>query len=627
MATIDNTTFGPYCPSVIQSRRLGESEGALTTRTSIPEYILFAFVLAGLIWLFFALPPFGLYSNDEGAKFVQMKNFVLYHRLAIQFPAQRLGFGVQHVLRDQAMFVARMGRMYCTYPPLFPFLSSLLYPLLGNRVTHFLPLLSFFLSFILLSRILRRLRTSVLMRYSMLFTFLLGSPILTYSITFWEHLPGVLMAMCSLYFVVRYFGADGARTVGDLPVPLHTKSGRKAGLFLSAFFLGVGALFRTEMLFLVAAYVVALGVIAAGSVGSGGERWKKLWPAAAGAAIPLLGNVAFNFANYRHPWLHIAYNSPGFRPSGWSAVLPAAALLGAVALFAVGRKYRPGPAGRADFPGFAAILWFWSLVVLLGKSPVTSLFLLFPVTLLVLYGRGNRRIEESGDRGMKEPTVSSNPRVGPVVFWTIVVFLSLTSYFMHKNPDVSVRYCLEIVPFVIVFVAAEEKRIFSAKPVWLLLAGLLLASAGFGFLGLKNDIWPFVKYNAQRVEFLKRYTASGDVVVFEDNRLMEHAGPLFFERVYLVARDSSQLAEIEDHLRSRGVATYYYWTGDQDFRPPGGTSPTRYDFGTPGIARLYLFKVGVEQVFVEPPGLRTTSEPRSTGAVNSSGRGGSERQR
>jgi len=113
--------------------------------------------------------------------------------------------------------------MYCTYPPLFPFLSSLLYPLLGNRVTHFLPLLSFFLSFILLSRILRRLRTSVLMRYSMLFTFLLGSPILTYSITFWEHLPGVLMAMCSLYFVVRYFGADGARTVGDLPV-LSTRS-------------------------------------------------------------------------------------------------------------------------------------------------------------------------------------------------------------------------------------------------------------------------------------------------------------------------------------------------------------------------------------------------------------------
>ena len=175
---------------------------------------------------------------------------------------------------------------------------------------------------------------------------------------------------------------------------------------------------------------------------------------------------------------------------------------------------------------------------------------------------------------------------------------------MYKNPDVSVRYCLEIVPFVIVFVAAEEKRIFSAKPAWVLLAGLLLASASFGLLGLKNDVWPFVKYNAQRVEFLKRHTANGDVVVFEHNRLMEHAGPLFFERVYLVARDSSQLAEIEGRLRSRRVATYYYyWTGKQDFRPPGGTSLARYVFGKQDSGIWYLFKVGIELESVAPPRL------------------------
>ncbi|MCX6844931.1 MAG: hypothetical protein NTX53_21935 [candidate division WOR-3 bacterium] len=625
MVTIDNMAFGSYCSPVTYSRQPEESEGASTKRTSSPEYVLFALVLAGLVWLFFALPPLGLCSNDEGAKFVQMKNFVLHHRLAIEFPAQKLGFGVQHVLGDQRMFAERMGRMYCTYPPLFPFLSSLLYPLLGNRVTHFLPLLSFFLSLILLSRILRQLRTSVLMRYSMLFAFLVGSPVLMYSITFWEHLPGVLMAMCSLYFVVRCFGADGARGVGDLPAPARTQSGRRASLFLSAFCLGAGALFRTEMLFLVAAYMVALGVNAARSEGSGGERWKKLWPAAAGAAIPLLGNVVFNSANYRHPWLHIAYNSSGFRLSGWFAALPAAALLGAVALFAVGRKYRLGPAVRADFLGFVAILWLWFVVALLGKSPVAGLFLLFPVTFLVLYGRGNRQIEESGDRGLKEPTVSSNPQVGSVVFWTTVAFLSLTSYFMYKNPDVSVRYCLAIVPFVIVYVAAEEKRIFSAKPVWVLLAGFLLASTGFGLRGLKNDVWRFVKNNAQRVEFLKQHTASGDVVVFEHNRLMEHAGPLFFERVYLVARDSSQLAEIEDRLRSRGVATYYYWTSDPGFRPTGGASLARYDFEMPGINCFYLFKVGIELESVEPPGLRTSSEPRSTGAVNSSGQEGREK--
>jgi hypothetical protein len=196
---------------------------------------------------------------------------------------------------------------------------------------------------------------------------------------------------------------------------------------------------------------------------------------------------------------------------------------------------------------------------------------------------------------------------------------------MYKNPDVSVRYCLAIVPFVIVFVAAEEKRIFGAKPVWVLLAGFLLASTGFGLRGLKNDVWRFVKYNAQRVEFLKQHTASGDVVVFAGNRLMEHAGPLFFERVYLVAGDSSELAEIEGRLRSRGAATYYYWTPNPGFRPPGGASLARYDFETPGIARFYLFKVGIEPASVEPPGLRTSAEPRSTGAMNSSGQEGSKK--
>jgi hypothetical protein len=323
-----------------------ESEGALTRRASVPEYVLYALVLAGLVWLFFSLPPLGLCSNDEGAKFVQMKNFVLHNRLAIEFPAQKLGFGLQHVLRDQKMFAERMGRVYCTYPPLFPFLSSLLYPLLGDRVTHFLPLLSFFLSFILLSRILRRLRASVLMRCSMLFAFLLGSPILMYWITFWEHLPGVLMATCSLYFVARYLGADGARAAGDLRLPASTQIGRGTNLFLSAFFRGVGALFHTEMLFLVAAYLFALGVNAARQEGSADERRKKPWPAAAGTAIPLLGNVVFNYANYRHPWVHIAYNSPGFRLSGWFAALPAAALLGAVPFLVVWRECRPDPAGR-----------------------------------------------------------------------------------------------------------------------------------------------------------------------------------------------------------------------------------------------------------------------------------------
>ena len=169
------------------------------------DYLIFLLILVGLVWVFVVLPPLALNSNDEGAKYVQMRNFNLYGSLPIQYPGLSLGLQPDDVAKQQEIFIHKDGKLYCTYPPLFTYLSSLFYPLLGDRVTNFLPLLAFFLSVVVLGGTLRLLLRDRSVYYVLLLGFLLASPIFSYAICFWEHVPAVFLVVCSLYFLVRYF--------------------------------------------------------------------------------------------------------------------------------------------------------------------------------------------------------------------------------------------------------------------------------------------------------------------------------------------------------------------------------------------------------------------------------------
>jgi len=78
----------------------------------------------------------------------------------------------------------------------------------------------------------------------------------------------------------------------------------------------------------------------------------------------------------------------------------------------------------------------------------------------------------------------------------------------------------------------------------------------------KERVLQFREYNAARVAFLEKHTSSGDAVVFDDTGKMEHAGPLFFERVFLVARSPGDRDRLFRTLAAGKVENAYAWTGN-----------------------------------------------------------------
>jgi len=529
------------------------------------DYILFFLIFAVLVWAFFVLPPLSLYSNDEGAKYVQMKNFYLNKSLAIKYPGEKLGLDLSYLLKEQSLFAQREGRLFCTYPPLFTYLSSLFYPLFGDRVTHFLPLLAFFLSLLVLSRILKLLIKKTFLYYFLLLTFLLGSPIFLYSFTFWEHLPAVFGVVCSLYFLVRYFCVKAS----------------KLNIFLSAFVLSLASFFRTEIIFLIIAYTISFGLIL--------YIHRKLRDIAAlitGAAAPLIVYAIFNFINYQDILgLHILYNSPNFRLSIDKIIISLGVFFVCTALVFISKRDKLDPALKQEIFSFIPVLWLGFEFAVFWRSPIPNLFLAFPAVLLVFFGISNRI----------EMLKHKDWDFGNLIFGTVVLFVWLVSYFLFNNPDLAARYCLPIIPLIIIFIASEQKRIFIAKSIFGVLLVFFLFSLSYGLHKFKNNIWKYKWYNTERIEFLKKYTHRGDVVIFQNNRFMEHAGPLFFERIYSVSEEPDELAKIFNLLKSKGITHCYYWTFNPDyFSQKGNYKTMRYDFEKKGFPYLYLFKVHIE---------------------------------
>ena len=202
------------------------------------DTIFFLAVFLALTGLFFALPPLGLQSNAEGSRYVQMKNFHLNGSLAIPYPGEALGFGAADFVRDR-LFLRNPGRGAPDHHsrPVFSWLSSFFYPLFGERVVHFLPLLSLFLALVFMARTLGQVMDRGPFYFILLGIFIV-SPILWHIFGFTEHTGAVFLLTGGLYFLTRYF----------------SKANSPADLFLA--FLLTGA-----SVFLVPGFVIALAAL------------------------------------------------------------------------------------------------------------------------------------------------------------------------------------------------------------------------------------------------------------------------------------------------------------------------------------------------------------------------------
>ncbi len=494
------------------------------------DCLIFLLILMGLVWVFATLPPLALNSNDEGAKYVQMRNFTLYGSLPIHYPGLSLGLRPDDVAKQQGIFVQREGKLYCSYPPLFTYLSSLFYPLLGDRVTNFLPLLSFFLSVVLLGGTLRLLLQDRPIYYVLLFGFVLASPVFSYAICFWEHVPAVCCVVCSLYFLVRYFRVNPSAS----------------NLYLSAAILSVGILFRSEVILLAIPFAGYLSLTLYAQ-----KQVRNATAVLACAAAPIVCYALFNYLSYGTALgLHVLYNSPGFHLSKRQAAFSLGTLLLCLALAFLTKKGRAAPALKAHIYAFVPVLFIPFMLLFSAVSPVSSLLFAFPLVLLFFLAISERI----------EKLLSGGLSLGNILFATTTGFIFLLSYFLANNPDTSVRYCLPVIPLTIAFIAHEERSVFSTRPMVALVLALFVLSAGYQAYTLKTSVWNYKQYNAERIQFLKTTTNTGDIIICNSQSMMEHSGPLFFERILIVAQDPHELSQYVRLLKEKGVTHAYLWT-------------------------------------------------------------------
>jgi hypothetical protein len=494
------------------------------------DYLIFLLILAGFVWVFVALPPLALHSNVEGARYVQMRNFSLYGSLPIHYPGLSLGLQYEDVIKQQGIFVQRAEKLYCLYPPLFTYLSSLFYPLLGDRVTNFLPLLAFFLSVLVLAGALRLLLRDKPVYYVLLFGFLLASPIFMYALCFWEGVPAIFCVVCSLYFLVRYF----------------LRGPSVSNLCLSAAIMSAGIFFQPEVILLAICYTGYLSLALCTQ-----KQIKKTCAVLACSAAPIVLYVLFNYRFYGSSLLlHLLYNSLGFHLSIPQVAFALGTLLLCIALTLLTRKGKGAPATKQRIYAFLPVLFIPFVILFSAFSLASSLLLAFPLVLLFFFAISERI----------ENLLSESMSLGNILFVTTAGFLFLLYCFFAGNPETAILAWLPAVPLTIIFIALEEKTIASARPMVALVITLLIFSAGYQAYTLKTRIWNYKQYNAERIQFLRTATKAGDVIICDSQPLMEHGGPLFFERIFVVARNPRELSQSVQLLKDGGVTRAYLWT-------------------------------------------------------------------
>jgi len=200
-------------------------------------------LLLYLLLIVAVLPPNAFFDSDPGVKFLQVRNLVA-HRwqgLWVDDPGEALDpshtfspFNTSFFYRNR-----ESGRVYGVYSVPFVVLSSFFYSLLGFRGLYLLPALATLGTMLVTYRLSRRIAP----RTAPLAPLLVGvlSPLLFYSVDFWEHTPATFLTTLALWWFV------------EAQIRGQTRWLLGAGLIL-----GLAAWFREEIYALIPAYGLVL---------------------------------------------------------------------------------------------------------------------------------------------------------------------------------------------------------------------------------------------------------------------------------------------------------------------------------------------------------------------------------
>lgn len=493
------------------------------------DTIFFLALFVVLTGLFFTLPPLGLHSNEEGVNFIQMKNFVLNGSLSIPYPAGKIGFGVNDLVGKFGFLKSKGGDLRATTPPLFPFLTSLFHPLFGDRVVHLLPLLFLYLTTILLGRTLGLVMKKGFPYYLLLVAFL-GSPAFLYIFGFSAVTAALFLEAVALYLLVRYYKVKPSLVC----------------LFGSSFAIGATLFFEPGWILMVTVWTVS-GVLILSLKGKAREAFFFAVGAVAIVALWVVLEVIL-YGTFPGPYLQLLASLFVLSPRR-GLVFFVALVLSALLLFLPGRKSLPS---SLKWGSWIAVIFLFACAVLLtsAKMIFVPFILLFPAFLSLFYVLPGQ-IEEVGQG--KSP-------LGFLLTAAAVLFLILRLTMQVNTPFLIPAIFPAVIPLAVVLMGLDQKRIFASKVMVGLLVLAIAVSITGGYKMARDNFVKYTDYNAGRVAFLEETTEYGGVVVFDATPFMEHAGPLFFDRIYLVVHQEGDFERIVKTLKGCGIDHLYLWT-------------------------------------------------------------------
>ena len=499
------------------------------------EKILFLIVAAALTGLFFTLPPLGLYSNEEGVKYVQMKNFALHGTLEIPYPGEKLGLGPEVLVKGGGFFSLRDGKIQTLCAPLFPYLASLFYPVFGDRAIHVLPLVFLLLSVAVLSRALALVMERKALYYLLLVAFLLGSPVFLFLFGFSENTAVVFLVTVALYFLVRH----------------DRWSPSSANVFCASLSMGGAVFFSPASLFIFTSFVLAGGIVYCRD-----KRWRDLaalFGGALAAIAALMISDGLLYGQIPGPYLADFFHEHPLSETRL-ALFTAIIALGYLIPF-IARRAGLGITWVSGMSFLIMILLVTAVLVTSAHHSVVPFVLAFPAFLFSLSG-------VSGHFGESEKAHGS---LGLILAGTALFCLMLASSVVRPNAWTALHACLPTVPVTICVLGlcgAGVMKYGGMRAVLVFAAAIAFIN---GLDAAKTDYWPHTMHNARQAEFLKQNSAAGDVIIFDNRGSMEHAGPLFFDRIFLVAR-SREIGPLLERLREKGVKQCHVWTRDARLR-------------------------------------------------------------
>ncbi len=158
-----------------------------------------ALSLTALVYLILVIfTPAGFWIIDEGSKFLWSENFIETGSLQLQDNAERISPGHSAFKKPFTFSDDDKANVYTVFNPLFIIIIGPFVKLGGLKLALMVPLICTLLLIISLRKLSNRLNLPF--KWFSILIIGLGSPLLFYSITLWEHSLALLLGMVAINF-------------------------------------------------------------------------------------------------------------------------------------------------------------------------------------------------------------------------------------------------------------------------------------------------------------------------------------------------------------------------------------------------------------------------------------------